>query len=134
MKRRPRDFADSRAIRLIFGESADETATMLEDLGIYAVLSYLQEEKVVIPLIGEVTFHRGDSGIWYEFEPSQFLVQNIGKIENGREAEFEGMLARRFKDVLEPKEKPMKCAQPKSAKAETVPEAQDGLFQSTAVG
>jgi hypothetical protein len=79
-----------------------------------------------------VTFHRGDSGLRYEFEPSQFLVQNIGQIENGGEAEFEGMLARKFKDVLEPKQKSIKYAPPKNAKAETLPEAQDGLLQSAA--
>ena len=116
-----------RAIQLIYGRGEAELKEMLENLGIYAVLSYTQNGKIVIPFVGEVAIRHSDAGLQYDFTPSQFLIRNIGQIENGEEMELENLLAKRFKHVL-PESGQKKCTRTKTPKTETARENQESLF------
>jgi len=93
-----------RTIQLISGINEKEINEMFENFGIYALLLYLKKEKIVIPFIGEVTINSYDTGLRCEFVPSNFLVRNIGQIKDGEDAEFENLLARKFKPVLMPQQ------------------------------
>lgn len=132
MKPRSKDsFVANRMIQLINGRNEKEIKTLLEDFAIYAMLSYIQGKKVVIPYVGEMTFHSEDAGLRYEFVLSQFLVRNIGQIENGEEPEIVNLLARKFKPLMMPDENSRKCTKPKKSKFKTVPNVKDCLSRFT---
>jgi len=117
-----------RSIQIISGRPPKGLMELLEDVGIYAILSYIQNKNIVIPYIGNVSISSGDAGIRCEFSPSPFLVRNIGQIQNGEDADFESKLAQKFKEVLMPKREPKKYKKEKIPKAVMVEEAQEGLL------
>jgi hypothetical protein len=128
MKSELKNLSAFRNIRLISGMPAEELKEMLEDVGIYAMLSYVQNKKIVIPYIGTVAIHRDDAGLRCEFRPSPFLARNIGQVRNDEQADFEDMLARKFRDAVMPKHEPRKYRKAKTPKAAMAGEAQEGLF------
>jgi hypothetical protein len=79
-----------------------------ENLGIYALLCWTQNKKAVIPFIGEVAMCNNGTGLQCEFTLSPFLIRNIGQIEKDEEADFEAILARKFKYVATPELIPTK--------------------------
>ena len=100
-----------RYIRLLFGKPANEVHDLFESVGIAAVLSYLRKDSIVIPFIGKVKInYDGDdltsegrkAKLNCEFVPSQFLIRNIGQIEDETETEVEKILVNRFKPVFKP--------------------------------
>jgi hypothetical protein len=93
-------FGAKRTIQLISGMPYNEIETMLEDLSIYAAISYIRNGKILIPFIGEITLNNIASPMQCDFKPSDFLKTCIGQIENGGEDTFEKTLARRFKPLL----------------------------------
>jgi hypothetical protein len=114
------------AIQLISGRPTEELAEMLENIGIYAMLSHVKNKKIVIPYIGSLVIHREEANLKCQFSPSPFLTRNIGQIKNGEQADFENILAKKFKDVTMPKRELRKYE--KKTKTIMVKEAQEGLF------
>jgi len=94
-----------QTIQLLSGFKHGKIKEMFENIGIYALLSQINDGNIIIPFIGDIAVQNDNSGLRYDFMPSQFLVRNIGQIENGEDSEFDGTLARRFKQVLLPKER-----------------------------
>ena len=119
-----------QTIQLLSGFEHGKIKEMFENIGIYALLSYKKDGKILIPFVGEVDTQNDGSGLRYSFTPSQFLVRNIGQIENGEESEFDGTLARRFKHVLSPRERePRKYKKSGTLVQETAADQeQDGLI------
>lgn len=124
----PKNISAENAIQLISGIEHSEIKTMFEDIGIYALLSYKKDGKILIPFVGEVNIINDGSGLQSNFMPSQFLVRSIGQIENGEDTEFDCMLAKRFNDVLLSKRKPRKNKKPDVLKQNiAIEQKQDGL-------
>ena len=116
MKQDPEIFTAIHDIQLVFGRPPNVLKELLENLGIYAMLCWIQNKKAVIPNIGELKMRSSGAGLECEFTPSPFLVRNIGQIEKGEEADIEAMLARRFKCVANPENAPTKHAKRKCQK------------------
>ena len=95
-------------IRLLYGRDKKTLKEMLENIGIYAVMSYVESKKIVIPNIGALSIKKEGSNIQYNFIPSPFLIRSIGQIKNKDDSEVEGMLARRYKHLIQADSKPRK--------------------------
>jgi hypothetical protein len=98
-----------RHIQLLFGKPANEVKDLFESVGIAAILSYLKQDSIVIPYIGKIKLdYDGDNPtakgnmakLKYRFEPSPFLVRNIGQIEDETETDAERILVNRFKPLF----------------------------------
>jgi len=101
----PNSISAEQTIQLLSGFEHSKIKEMFDNIGIYALLSQINDGNTIIPFIGEIAVQNDNSGLRYSFTPSQFLVRNIGQIENGEDSEFDGTLARRFKQVLLPRER-----------------------------
>jgi len=116
----PKSISAEQTIQLLSGFEHNKIKEMFENIGIYALLSQINDGNIIIPFVGEIAVQNDNSGLRYDFTPSQFLVRNIGQIENGEDSEFDGTLARRFKQVLLLKERePRKYKKPDALVAET---------------
>ena len=87
-------------IQLISGIEHRKMKRLFENIGIYAMLSYVETGKIIIPFIGEITIQKNGSCFQHKYEPSPFLKRSIGQIENGECAEIERMIAKKFKHAL----------------------------------
>jgi len=97
------------SIRLLFGESFHEIKELFESVGIYAILNYVQNNKIVIPYIGELEVsYDGDeltekgkvAKLKTNFIPSSFLIRNIGQIQDKEITDAEKILMNRFQLVF----------------------------------
>lgn len=99
-------------VRLLFGKSTTETKEFFESLGIYCVLAYMKGEDVDIPYIGtlhinysgdEVTSRGRTANLDITFSPSDFLVRNIGQVEDDSRTDAELILLSRLKQIFKDK-------------------------------
>lgn len=99
-------------VRLFFGKTTAETKEFFESVGIAAVLSYIKKEKICIPYLGELRItYDGDeissqgrkAVIKAEFTPSDFIVRNVGQIEDETKTDAEEILLRRLRQIFKAK-------------------------------
>ncbi len=78
-------------IHLISGTKKEDTKNLFEALGIYIILNYYGQEEIYLPYVGKLRFnYLGDdlvqnskrAKVELEFEPDNFLLKNIGQIED----------------------------------------------------
>jgi hypothetical protein len=107
--------AERKAInntRLLFGKSSTETKEFFESIGISAVLAYMKKEPIEIPYVGtidityegdEVTSKGRTANLKATFTPSDFLVRNIGQVEDETRTDAEEILLNRLKQIFKSK-------------------------------
>ena len=107
--------AERKAIndtRLLFGKSTSETKEFFESIGIAAVLAYMKQEPIEIPYVGtinltyegdEVTSKGRTANLKAEFIPSDFLVRNVGQVEDETRTDAEEILLSRLRQIFKAK-------------------------------
>ena len=107
--------AERKAINdthLLFGKSATDTKEFFESIGIAAVLSYMKGEAIEIPYIGtliltyegdEVTSKGRTATLKADFNPSEFLVRNVGQVEDETRTDAEEILLNRLRKIFKAK-------------------------------
>jgi len=105
----PDEKAAVRSIQLLFGKKYSEIKELFESVGIYAVLNYIKEKKIVLPYVGELdVIYEGDdvtdkgrvAKLKANFSLSPFLIRNISQIEDKEPTEAEKILVSRFRSVF----------------------------------
>jgi hypothetical protein len=98
--------------RILFGKNAKDVKEFFESMGIQAVLSYSKGDRIVIPFIGELAVeYTGDeltdkgrvAKVKLKFNPSPFLIRNIGQIQDEEPTDAEKILMSRFQSVFKEK-------------------------------
>lgn len=78
-------------IHLIGGFKKEDTKTFFESLAIYMILNYYGKEDIYLPYIGKIRFHyigeelvsnKKKAKVDLHFIPDDFLLKNIGQIED----------------------------------------------------
>ncbi|MGL5913558.1 MAG: hypothetical protein ACRCZB_05280 [Bacteroidales bacterium] len=99
-------------IRVLFGKPSSEIKELFESIGISMVLSYMKKEPLIIPYVGEVHIkYEGDETtskgrkamVSSEFVPSEFLIRNIGQVEDETKTDAENILLQRLKLIFRQK-------------------------------
>lgn len=102
-----------RVVQLLFGKSSSETKEFFESVGVFATLQYSENKEIIIPFLGtikiqfngdKVTAKGKEAQTTVVFEPSPFLIRNVGQIEDGAETDAEKILISRFRSTLQAKE------------------------------
>lgn len=98
--------------RLLFGKSSTETKEFFESIGISAVLAYMKGETIEIPYVGSIQLeYEGDqvtskgriANLKATFTPSEFLVRNVGQVEDETKTDAEEILLSRLKQIFKNK-------------------------------
>lgn len=98
--------------RLLFGKSSTETKEFFESIGISAVLAYMKGETIEIPYVGSIQLeYEGDqvtskgrtATLKATFTPSEFLVRNVGQVEDETKTDAEEILLSRLKQIFKNK-------------------------------
>lgn len=98
--------------RLLFGKSSTETKEFFESIGISAVLAYMKGETIEIPYVGSVQLeYEGDqvtskgrtANLKVTFTPSEFLIRNVGQVEDETKTDAEEILLSRLKQIFKNK-------------------------------
>jgi hypothetical protein len=96
-------------IHLISGVKKDDVTSVLESLTILIVLNYLNNEDTYIPFIGNCSLrYKGDKTVdgkleavvECEFNIDDFLLRNIGQVEDDGVTDAEKILKRRIYATL----------------------------------
>jgi len=96
-------------IHLISGVKKDDVISVLESLSILIVLNYLNNDDTYIPFIGNCHLeYKGDKVIDGKaeavvkciFSVDDFLLRNIGQIEDGISVDAEKILKRKIYSTL----------------------------------
>ena len=98
--------------RLVFGKSSTETKEFFESIGISAVLAYMKGETIEIPYVGSIQLeYEGDqvtskgrtANLKATFTPSEFLIRNVGQVEDETKTDAEEILLSRLKQIFKNK-------------------------------
>ena len=107
----PKDLTNEviEKIHLISGNTKEETKSFFEALAIYIIMNYYGKEKIYLPQIGNFYIkYIGDikesnkkkAVIEFEFEPDNFLLRNVGQIEDGKEPDVVKFFKSRIRATL----------------------------------
>lgn len=96
-------------MHLISGNKKDDTKNFFEALAIYIIMNYYGKDEIYLPYIGKLYFkYLGDqyqedrkrAKVELEFEPDDFLLRNIGQIEDGDEPDITKFFTSRIQATL----------------------------------
>ena len=96
-------------IHLISGNKKEDTKNFFEALAIYVIMNYYGKEEIYLPNIGKLYFtYIGDqiknekkkAKVELEFEPDDFLLRNIGQIEDGDEPDVSKFFISKIQSTL----------------------------------
>lgn len=96
-------------VHLLSGKSLTDITDMFESFCLCAVLSYLEEESLNIPLIGkmdityegeEITALGKEAKVNISIEANKFLKKVIGQIKDGSETDLEKSLELKIRNII----------------------------------
>lgn len=99
-----------RQISLITGQTFDITREFFESLFTIILLDYLEEKPTNIPFFGKVKIeYKGDkmkkggkqAVVEFDFKPSNYLLRNIGQIEDKTSCDIEKLFKKKIRFNLE---------------------------------
>jgi hypothetical protein len=108
------DRASLYRLHLLLGKSLNTTKKLMESLAIFVLLEHAEGRSVNIPYLGELTMtYRGEeltkagkrAKVETQLVPSDFLVRNIGQLQDGDLTDAERLLMERVQEIFSSMEK-----------------------------
>ena len=96
-------------IHLISGNKKENVKNFFESLAIFIIMSYYGKEEIYLPYIGKMKFNYigevldGDfktAKVEMEFVPDEFLLKNVGQIEDKEEPDVIKFFTSRIQSAL----------------------------------